>query len=350
MADATAISVRGLYKIFGPDPKAAVDLVRQGIGKTELLEKHAHVLALSDINLDVPARSIFVVMGLSGCGKSTLIRHFNRLIEPTVGSVEIGGRDILALSDTDLRDLRRNEVSMVFQNFALLPHRTVLDNVAYGPTIQHLPAAEAHRRAEGWIERVGLGGCENQYPAQLSGGMQQRVGLARALATDAGILLMDEPFSALDPLIRTDMQDMLLELQAELNKTIVFITHDLEEALKLGDRIAILRDGEMVQQGDAQSIVLQPVDQYVEDFVRNINRGRVLQVSSIMSPLNGKGPRLSLRNDTVLEDALVTLTREHAQSARVVDASGVEMGVIELSKLVQAMATPVITGSDRVQQ
>jgi len=338
MADAPAISVRGLYKIFGPDPKAAVDLVRQGMGKAELLEKHDHVLALRDINLNVSDRSIFVVMGLSGCGKSTLIRHFNRLIKPTAGGVEIGGRDILALSDADLRALRRNEVSMVFQHFALMPHWTVLDNVAYGRTVQHLPAADTRRRAKGWIERVGLAGCESQYPAQLSGGMQQRVGLARALTTDAGILLMDEPFSALDPLIRAEMQDMLLELQAELSKTIVFITHDLEEALKLGDRVAILRDGELVQQGNTQNIVLEPIDRYVEEFVKNINRGRVLQVGSIMSPLDGEEPRLSLRNDTVLEAALVALTREQAQSARVVDSSGIPVGLIELNALVQAMA------------
>jgi glycine betaine/proline transport system ATP-binding protein len=317
-----------------------VDLVREGMGKDELLEKHGHVLGLCDINLDIHASSIFVIMGLSGSGKSTLIRHFNRIIEPTAGRIEIDGRNILGYDDNELRELRRRKISMVFQHFALLPHRTVADNVSYGLTVQGVPADESRQRADHWIEVVGLTGYEEYYPAQLSGGMQQRVGLARALATDADILLMDEAFSALDPLIRADMQEMLLELQAQLKKTIIFITHDLEEALKLGDGIAILRDGRLVQQGDAQSIVLQPADVHVEDFVRNINRGRVLQVGSIMAPLNGKQSLLKLAEDTVLEDALVTLMREKAQSARVVDASGNPVGCIQLDEVVQAMATP----------
>jgi glycine betaine/proline transport system ATP-binding protein len=298
------------------------------------------VLALNNINLDVGGGTVFVVMGLSGSGKSTLIRHFNRIIEPTAGRIEIGGRDIFALSEAELRELRRQEVAMVFQRFALLPHRTTIDNVIYGLTVQGMPGRSARKRAGRWIERVGLAGYEDHYPDQLSGGMQQRVGLARALATDADILLMDEPFSALDPLIRADMQDMLLGLQAELNKTIIFITHDLEEALKLGDRIAILRDGELVQQGDAQSIVLQPCDDYVGAFVKNINRGRVIRVSSIMTPPNGTGPDLKLAGDTVLEEALCALTREKAPSARVVDANGNDIGRIGLKELVQAMTTP----------
>jgi glycine betaine/proline transport system ATP-binding protein len=340
MTEDVRISTRGLYKIFGPNPESMVDLVRGGMGKDELLEKHRHVLGLCDINLDIRGSGIFVIIGLSGSGKSTLIRHFNRIIEPTVGSIEIDGRNILGLDDNELRDLRRHEISMVFQHFALLPHRTVADNVSYGLTVQGLPADEARQRAGHWIEQVGLTGYEDHYPAQLSGGMQQRVGLARALATDADILLMDEAFSALDPLIRADMQEMLLELQAQLKKTIIFITHDLEEALKLGDGIAILRDGGMVQQGDAQSIVLQPADDYVEDFVKNINRGRVIEVGSIMSPLNGKKLPLKLAKDTVLEDALVMLTQEKAQSANVVDVSGNLVGCIELDEVVQAMATP----------
>lgn len=340
MTDGVKIAVRDLYKIFGPKPEAMVDLVRRGMSKDELLEKKGHVLGLSDINLDIHERSIFVIMGLSGSGKSTLIRHFNRIIEPTAGSIEIDGRDILGLDETELRDLRRREISMVFQRFALLPHRSVLDNVTYGLNIQGVTASEARARAGQWIERVGLGGYENHYPAQLSGGMQQRVGLARALATDAGILLMDEAFSALDPLIRTDMQDMLLGLQDELHKTIVFITHDLDEALRLGDDIAILRDGALVQQGTAQSIVLEPSGDYVEDFVRNINRGRVIQVGSIMSPLNGSRPRLTVADDTVLEDALVTLTQEKAGSARVINSSGKDVGYVELKEVVEALAIP----------
>lgn len=334
------ISVRELYKIFGPNPEAMVDLVRGGVSKDELHEKHGHILGLSDINLDIEARSIFVIMGLSGSGKSTLVRHFNRIIEPTAGGIEIDGRDILSLDEAELREFRRREISMVFQGFGLLPHRTVFDNVMYGLKIQGVATGEANERAGQWIERVGLAGSEDCYPAQLSGGMQQRVGLARALATDANILLMDEPFSALDPLIRADMQQMLLELQAQLKKTIVFITHDLEEALKLGEGIAILRDGGLVQKGDAQSIVLEPSSEYVEDFVKNINRGRVIEVGSIMSPLKGKQLQLRLAQDTVLEDALVMLTQEKVQSAQIVDVSGDPVGCIKLDDVVEAMATP----------
>lgn len=344
MSEDVKISVRGLYKIFGSHPEKMLAHVREGISKPDLLEKHGHVVGLSDINLDIKAHGIFVIMGLSGSGKSTLIRHFNRIIEPTTGSIEIDGRNILELDELKLRELRRREISMVFQRFALFPHRTTMENVAYGLTIQGMPADEARQRAGKWIERVGMAGCEDQYPAQLSGGMQQRVGLARALATDADILLMDEAFSALDPLIRTDMQDMLLSLQSELNKTIVFITHDLDEALKLGDNIAILRDGELVQKGDAQNIVLEPSDGYVEDFVKNINRARVVEVGSIMEPLNGGRPKLSVTEDTVLEDALVALTRENAQSAQVVDVSGHAVGRIEISQVVDAIAAPEKTG------
>lgn len=340
MTRETKIAVRDLYKVFGTKPETMIERVRQGTGKQELLEAHGHVLGLNDINLDIPAQSIFVVMGLSGSGKSTLIRHFNRIIEPTAGSITIDGQDVMALDDNSLRELRRHKISMVFQRFGLLPHRTTIDNIAYGLTIQGVDDTQARERAFSWLERVGLSGCEDQYPAQLSGGMQQRVGLARALATDADILLMDEAFSALDPLIRADMQDMLLTLQADLNKTIVFITHDLEEALKLGDGIAILRDGELIQDGDAQSIVLEPSDRYVEDFVKGINRGRVIEVGSIMSPLNGKTPSLELAEDTVLEDALVTLTQEKMQEARIVDPSGAAVGTVELNEVVQAMATP----------
>jgi glycine betaine/proline transport system ATP-binding protein len=334
------ISVRDLYKVFGPDPEPLVDLVRQGMGKDELLDRHGHVLGLSNINLDIPEQSIFVIMGLSGSGKSTLIRHFNRIIEPTAGTIEVSGRDILKFGERELRELRRHEISMVFQRFALLPHRTVADNVAYGLAIQGVSGAEARERAGVWIERVGLAGYEDHYPVHLSGGMQQRVGLARALATDGEVLLMDEAFSALDPLIRTDMQDMLLELQSELKKTIIFITHDLDEALKLGDGIAILRDGELVQQGDAQSIVLEPADGYVEDFVKDINRSRVIEVGSIMSPLNGTRPDLAMPDDTKLEDALVTLTEDGGHSARVVDEDGQDVGYVGLRDVVQAISEP----------
>ena len=227
------------------------------MSKTELNEKHGHVLGLRDINIDMPAGCIQVVMGLSGSGKSTLIRHINRLIDPTAGEVIIDGADVCKMNQNDLRQFRRHKTAMVFQKFALLPHRTVLDNTVYGLEIQGLSREKQEEQARRWIGRVGLKGFEDHYPNQLSGGMQQRVGLARALTNDAPILLMDEAFSALDPLIRMDMQSVLLDLQKEIKKTVVFITHDLDEALRLGDRIAILRDGEVVQQGTGQDIVLQ---------------------------------------------------------------------------------------------
>ena len=218
------------------------------MSKEELLAKSGHTLGLRDISLSIDEGSIYVIMGLSGSGKSTLIRHFNRLIEPSAGQILVDGVDVVSLNKRDLETFRQKKMSMVFQRFGLFPHRTVLENAAYGLAVQGVGRAERERRARDWLEQVGLSGFEQQYPHQLSGGMQQRVGLARALATDAEILLMDEAFSALDPLIRREMQDQLLQLQAKLNKTIVFITHDLDEALRLGNRIAILKDGELVQE------------------------------------------------------------------------------------------------------
>ncbi|MDA7949527.1 MAG: betaine/proline/choline family ABC transporter ATP-binding protein [Hyphomicrobiaceae bacterium] len=340
MTELVKIATRGLYKIFGRNPSRYIELVRDGVGKQELMAKYNHVLALSDMNLDIPANRIFVVMGLSGSGKSVLIRHFNRIVEPTLGSVEIDGRDVLALDQGELRDLRRKHISMVFQRVALMPHRTALENVAYGLSVRGVPATEAHAQAVDWIRRVDMAGYEDYFPAQMSGGMQQRIGIARALATEAEILLMDEPYSALDPLIRTDMQDMLLRLQGELKRTIVFITHDLDEALRLGDGIAILRDGEVVQQGDPQSIVTTPSNDFVGEFVRDIDRGKVIKVGSIMSPLNGARSEVKLTDDTLLEDALVTLAQDGARAARVVDSAGKGVGFVELSDVVAAMRPP----------
>ena len=248
MADAK-IRIKGLYKIFGNKPDQVMPLVRQGVSKQELLDEHKHVLGLSDINIDIPAKRIHVIMGLSGSGKSTLIRHINRLIEPTDGKVIVDGDDVMEMSSNDLMHFRRFKASMVFQKFALLPHRTVAQNAAYGLTIQGVGEGEAVERSQRWLERVGLGGFEKHFPAQLSGGMQQRVGLARALATDAEILLMDEAFSALDPLIRNDMQGILLDLQNELHKTIVFITHDLDEALRIGDQLSLIHISEPRDRG-----------------------------------------------------------------------------------------------------
>ncbi|EAS51431.1 ATP-binding protein, ABC-type proline/glycine/betaine transporter [Aurantimonas manganoxydans SI85-9A1] len=346
MADEIAIKIRNLYKIFGPEDKAMVDLVRQGMSKSELLAEHSHVLGLKDINIDIPASGIQVVMGLSGSGKSTLIRHINRLIEPSAGEILIDDEDVLAMSDTRLRDFRRHKISMVFQRFGLLPHKTVIDNVAYGLEVMGKSRKEQRDGAMRWIERVGLKGYEDNYPAQLSGGMQQRVGLARALATDADILLMDEAFSALDPLIRTDMQSVLLDLQTELHKTIVFITHDLDEALRLGEQIAILRAGEIVQQGTAQDIVLRPADDYISSFVREVNRGRVIQVETVMEPIvPGEAPApesVPIQRGTILEEAARRMTGDGVTKAHVVNGTGMPMGTLTMRGLMAAMVTPVL--------
>ncbi len=334
------ISIRGLYKIFGAHPAAMLAHIEAGLGKTELLEVHGHVLGLSDINLNVPARGVQVIMGLSGSGKSTLIRHINRLIEPTAGEVMVAGQDIRAMSINALRAFRRHQASMVFQRFALLPHRTVAQNIAYGLRIQGVDPAAAATRVDHWIDRVGLQGYADHYPVQLSGGMQQRVGLGRALATDAEILLMDEAFSALDPLIRTDMQRVLLDLQSELKRTIVFITHDLDEALRIGDRIAILRDGEVIQDADPQEIILRPADDYIAEFTKDINRARVIEIGSIMAPPSDSvaGPRLVAT--TKLEDAARKLIIGHADAAKVTNDAGKVIGSITLRDITAAMVKP----------
>ncbi|NDH74753.1 MAG: ATP-binding cassette domain-containing protein, partial [Rhodobacteraceae bacterium] len=280
------VSMRGLYKIFGARGKDVLHHVQGGMGKEELLARHGHVLGLNNINVDMQAGEITVVMGLSGSGKSTLIRHLNRLIEPTVGEIIVQGEDVMGLSENGLRKARQEKMSMVFQKFALLPHKTILKNAGMPLSVRGKDEATCDKEATKWLDRVGLSGYENHYPAQLSGGMQQRVGIARALTANTDIMLMDEAFSALDPLIRTDMQNLLLELQKELHKTIIFITHDLDEALKLADHLVILKDGAVVQQGEPQGILLNPCDPYIEDFVSDINRARVLRVRSVMSPVS----------------------------------------------------------------
>lgn len=277
-----AIALRGVTKVFGPRPAAALARLR-GAGKEEMLAASGHTLALRDVTLAIEAGEIFVVMGLSGSGKSTLLRLVNRLIAPTKGRVIVHGRDLATLSGGALTALRRHVVSMVFQGFALLPHRDVLANAAYGLETQGMARAERETKARAWIDAVGLAGYEGKRPAELSGGMRQRVGLARALATDAEILLMDEPFAALDPLIRRDMQDQLLALQRRLRRTIVFITHDLAEALRLGDRVTVLKDGAVVQTGTPADIVLRPADAYVRDFGRDVDRARVLTAADVMA-------------------------------------------------------------------
>ena len=281
MANDPKVRLRGLYKIFGPKDKDVLHHVKEGVGKEDLLEQHKHVLGLQDINVDMQAGEITVVMGLSGSDKSTLIRHLNRLIEPTAGEIFIDGVDVMGLSEEDLREARQTKMSMVFQKFALLPHRTVLQNAAMALAVRGADEATQTEEAMKWLARVGLQGYEDRYPAQFSGGMQQRVGIARALTANTDIKLMDEAFSVLDPLIRTDMQNLLLELQEELHKTIVFITHDLDEALKLADHLVILKDGAVVQQGEPQGILMNPCDPYIEYFVSDINRARLLRAQKV---------------------------------------------------------------------
>lgn len=322
------IQIKNLYKIFGPKDKAYLQAVKDGETKDELLARTGHTLGLQDINLDVYPGEIFVVMGLSGSGKSTLIRHFNRLIDPSEGEIIVDGSDVMKLSDKELRDFRRHKMSMVFQRFGLLPHKTVIDNVAYGLQIQGLSKADRFAKAKEWIKTVGLEGYEEQYPNQLSGGQQQRVGLARALCTDADILLMDEAFSALDPLIRSEMQDQLIELQEKLHKTIIFITHDLDEALRLGDRIAILRDGVVVQQDKPVDILLNPADDYVEAFVKDVNRARALTVETVMQP-----PISRITAET-LGEALTQMRRSSHDYGYVVNDDGYQ-GVITQEALEQ---------------
>jgi len=334
------IIIKDLYKIFGPNGAKYVDAVKNGMSKTELNEKHGHVLGLKDINISMPAGQIQVVMGLSGSGKPTLIRHINRLIDPTTGSVEYEGEDVCRMSKSALQQFRRHKTAMVFQKFALLPHRTVLQNTVYGLEIQGVNKVEAKKRALKWIDRVGLSGFEDHYPNQLSGGMQQRVGLARALTNDADILLMDEAFSALDPLIRTDMQSVLLDIQEELRKTIVFITHDLDEALRLGDRIAILRDGEVIQQGTGQEIVLNPADAYIADFIKEVNRGRVISVGTIMDKTPIEGPvNIVLKSTDMLETAAQAMAQGQETSANVCDERNNLIGSIQLRDTINAMVT-----------
>jgi glycine betaine/proline transport system ATP-binding protein len=263
-----SIEVRHVSKLFGRNEAAALALARQGLDKLEILAQTGCSLALNDVSLEIPSGEIFVVMGLSGSGKSTLVRHLNRLIDPSTGAILFDGRDIMALDARGLRDFRRRSVSMVFQGFGLLPHRTVLQNVAFGLLTRGESRGESLPKAKRWIEVVGLSAYETKLPAELSGGMRQRVGLARALAADTDVILMDEAFSALDPLIRVEMQDLLLDLQRSLKKTIVFITHDLNEAIRIGAHVAMMKDGRVVQAGTPAEILEHPADDYVAKFVQ----------------------------------------------------------------------------------
>lgn len=310
------IQVNNVYKVFGSAPMQMISFLEKGEKKTDLLKKYKHSVGVNNVSFSVNEGEIFVVMGLSGSGKSTLIRCLNRLIEPTSGEIYVDNEKITQVSSAKLREIRRKKIAMVFQNFALLPHRTVLENVAFGLEIQKVDVEERKKKAIEMLEVVGLKGYENAKPKELSGGMQQRVGLARALATDADILLMDEAFSALDPLIRKEMQNELLSLQTKMQKTIVFITHDLDEALKIGDRIAIMKDGNIVQIGEPEEILNSPADTYVREFIQDVNRTKIVSASSIMRSsesiiLEKAGVRTAAKKMKDLEISSIFVTDKH---------------------------------------
>jgi glycine betaine/proline transport system ATP-binding protein len=336
------IEINNVYKIFGSKPKSILPMVKDGASKDEILEKTGHTVGLDNVTLKIEEGEIFVCMGLSGSGKSTLIRHLNRLIDPTDGDILIEGTNVMSLNNESLIDFRRHKMSMVFQRFGLFPHRTVIQNVGYGLEMQGKSDQERNKVSMEKIEAVGLTGFENQYPNQLSGGMQQRVGLARALATNTDIMLMDEAFSALDPLIRSDMQKQLLDLQSELKKTIVFITHDLDESLRLGDHIGILNAGKLVQVGSPVDIIMNPADDYVEAFVKDVNRARVIKAKVIMKPVNeaneiDKKNLIKIEEDQFIEEFLPQVVCS-SSNCEVVDKKGNVKGYISNKELQKSLS------------
>ncbi len=336
------IEINNVYKIFGNNPNSVLPMVKDGATKEKVLEETGHTVGLDNVSLKIEEGETFVCMGLSGSGKSTLIRHLNRLIDPTDGEILIEGTNVMSLNTESLIDFRRHKMSMVFQRFGLFPHKTVLQNVGYGLEMQGIDENKRNSIAMDKIQAVGLNGFENQFPAQLSGGMQQRVGLARALATDTDIMLMDEAFSALDPLIRSDMQKQLLDLQAELKKTIVFITHDLDESLRLGDHIGILNAGKLVQVGTPVEIIMNPADDYVEAFVKDVNRAKVIKAKIIMIPTaqaNGidKTNLIKVNEDQFIEEFLPQVVCNNA-NCEVVDRQGNIKGYITNKELQKSLS------------
>jgi glycine betaine/proline transport system ATP-binding protein len=326
--DTPALHVEGLWKIFGPRGDRIINTPDAQLPRKELQEKTGHVIGIRDVSFDVKPGEVFVVMGLSGSGKSTLVRLLTRLIEPTAGTVELYGEDLTAMNDRALLETRRTKVSMVFQHFGLLPHRKVVDNIAFGLEVRGENRGGRRDRAQEMVDLVGLSGYENNFPDQLSGGMQQRVGLARALAADPEVLMFDEPFSALDPLIRRDMQNEVIRLHREVGKTMVFITHDLAEALKLGDRILIMRDGEIVQIGTPDEVVGAPADDYVRDFTSDVPKSHVLTLKWVMREPDGlalDGP--ILRSDQIVRDA-ARVVLDHHGPCRVMDGDTL-VGVVD---------------------
>lgn len=321
------LQIQNLYKIFSSTPRPALEMLAKGGNKNEVFEKLGAVVGLNNVSLSVPEGAMYMVMGLSGSGKSTLARCINRLNEPSGGKILLDGRDIVPLGEEELREVRRTRISMVFQHFALLPNKRVIENVEFGLKLRGIAPGERRRRAEEVLSVVGLGRWGYHFPHELSGGMRQRVGLARALATDADILIMDEAFSALDPLIRTEMQDELLRLQRTLNKTILFITHDFQEALKLGTRIAIMSDGELVREGTPQSIVLEPGSDYVAAFTREVDRARLFDARSVMRP-----------GEPILQSERGALIGEAGGAGFLLDRDGKVLGTLDAEACGQARA------------
>ena len=333
------IAASGVWKIFGANAEQVLDTHDRSKSRDEIQEETGHVVAVKDVDFEVRRGECFVVMGLSGSGKSTLLRTLTRLIEPTGGSITIDGHDVRDLSQRDLRDLRRSKVAMVFQHFGLFPHRSVIDNIAYGLEVRGMGKVKRTEKAEEILDLVGLGGWGERFPRELSGGMQQRVGLARAMAMDPEILFFDEPFSALDPLIRREMQDELLDLQAKLQKTMVFITHDFLEAIKMGDHIAIMKDGEIVQIGTPEEIVAAPVDDYVREFTEDVPRYKVLSVGKVMRPANkGLSAEGGVRSGAKIESAINQVADTDSPVA-VVDEAGEIVGEIDREIIMRAMTS-----------
>ncbi|WP_020407846.1 glycine betaine/L-proline ABC transporter ATP-binding protein ProV [Hahella ganghwensis] len=327
MTDSNEIlSIRNLYKVFGDKPEEAMQMLKDGLHKDEIFEKNHQTVGVMDASFSVKKGEIFVIMGLSGSGKSTLVRLLNRLIEPTSDTIELNGKDITSLADQDLLEVRRKEMSMVFQSFALMPHMTVLRNAAFGLEIAGTPVKERESRAMAALEQVGLGEHASSFPHQLSGGMQQRVGLARALTSNPTILLMDEAFSALDPLIRTEMQEELIKLQREQQRTIVFISHDLDEAIHIGDRIAIMEGGRIVQVGKPVDILLNPADDYVRSFFKGVDVSKVLKAGDIAAPDPSSIVRLNGRIQMPNNPA-------NHEYGYLVDENGCLKGVLELTRM-----------------
>ncbi|WP_340106303.1 quaternary amine ABC transporter ATP-binding protein [Rhodohalobacter sp. 8-1] len=341
-----AITVKNLYKIFGKNPSKAIPLLKKGKSKDNILDEIGLTVAIDNASFDVQQQETFVIMGLSGSGKSTVLRCLNRLIEPTQGDVLIGEdqTNIMDIDKEKLLELRRKHMSMVFQNFGLFPHRSVLNNVAYGLEIGGMDKDERNEKAIESIEMVGLKGYEHKMPNELSGGMQQRVGLARALANDPEILLMDEAFSALDPLIRADMQDELLELQRKMSKTIVFITHDLDEALKIGDRIAIMKEGAIVQIGTPEQILTEPEDDYVKSFVQNVDRTKIITAQTIMK----KAPTINIKKDGP-GVAIRKMEQKGISSIYVTDADRKYLGVVTIDEAAELQKKSVKSVDDIIR-